>query len=58
MSDAKASATDIFSVALCSQCQQPFSPFATRDVRHAVPCGHVFCKDCLDKVESEQKSGK
>ena len=58
MSDAKASNQDVFSIAVCSQCQQPFPPSTTRDVRHAVPCGHVFCNDCLDRVETEQKSGK
>ena len=58
MSDAKAPSKDIFSIALCSQCLQPFSPSSTRDVRHAVPCGHVFCKECVNKVEAAQPSGK
>ena len=44
MSDAKASATDILSIAICSQCLQPFAPSAARDVRHAVPCGHMFAR--------------
>ena len=57
MSDAKTPITDIFSIAICSQCMQQFSPSATRDARHAVPCGHVFCRDCVRKVEAEQKSG-
>ena len=58
MSDAKASSQDIFSIALCSQCLQEFTPSVSRDVFHAVPCGHVFCKDCMCRVEAEQKSGK
>ena len=58
MSDAKASSTDIFSISVCSQCQQSFFASEARDARHAIPCGHVFCKGCLVRVEAEQKSGK
>ena len=58
MSDGKAPHRGIFDVNLCSQCMQPFSQSAPCDARHAVPCGHIFCKDCLGQVESEQKSGR
>ena len=58
MRSAKVPIQDIFNFNVCSQCLLPFPPSVTRDVRHAVPCGHVFCKDCLGKVEAEQKSGK
>ena len=58
MSETKASSRDIFDFNVCSQCLQPFAPSASRGARHAVPCGHVFCKDCLVKVEAEQKDGK
>ena len=58
MSDAKASSLGNFDFNVCSQCIQPFATSSTRDIRHAVPCGHVFCKDCLAKVEVEQKTGK
>ena len=49
---------DIFSFNVCSQCLEPFTCSASRDVRHAIPCGHVFCKACLDAVETEQRFGK
>ena len=58
MSDAKAAGQDIFDFNVCSQCMQSFASSATRDVRHAVPCGHVFCRDCMGRVETEQKSGE
>ena len=58
MSDAKVSNQDLFSFGVCSQCFHQIYRSATRDSRHAVPCGHVFCTDCLGKVETEQKSGK
>ena len=57
MSEAKAS-KDLFGIAVCSQCLQHFPKATAREARHAVPCGHVFCKDCLVKVETEQKTGK
>ena len=57
MSDAKAPGQGIFNFNVCSQCMQPLSNSATRLARHAVPCGHVFCRECLDRVQTEQKSG-
>ena len=57
MSDAKDTSQDVFSINLCSQCLQPFQKAESLDARHAVPCGHVFCKDCLRRVEEETKSG-
>ena len=56
MSDAKAPVQDIFDVNVCSQCLQPFLQSALRDARHAVPCAHVFCIDCLARVQAEQSS--
>lgn len=58
MSEAKASNQDMFNFNVCSQCARSFPRSAVRGARHAVPCGHVFCKDCVDKVEAEQKSGQ
>ena len=58
MSEAKASNKDIFNYNVCSQCLHEHSRSQSRDFRHAVPCGHVFCKDCVGRVEAEQKSGK
>ena len=57
MSEAKDATRDIFSINVCSQCQQPFASSVARDVFHAIPCAHVFCKDCLRRVEAEQKTG-
>ena len=48
---------EIFSINVCSQCRRPFDRSVTRDSRHAVPCGHVLCKDCVGRVEAEEKSG-
>ena len=58
MSEAKAPAQSPFSLAACSQCRQRIPSTEALRSRHAVPCGHVFCWSCLDKVESEQKTGK
>ena len=61
MSEANGSSQDIFTIGVCSQCLQPFPQSAARDKRdacHALPCGHVFCQECVSKAEAEQKSGK
>ena len=58
MSDAKAPIQDSFDISVCSQCTESLLQSKTRDARHAIPCGHVFCKDCLSRVEAEQKFGK
>ena len=58
MSEAKAAAQSALSLAACSQCQQRIPSTEALRSRHAVPCGHVFCWDCANRTESEQKSGK
>ena len=58
MSEAKVSLPDIFKTDACSQCARQFPPSPVSfDARHAVPCGHVLCGDCVHRVEAEQKSG-
>ena len=56
MSEAKSPKADIFSINVCSQCLHVFQRSTMRDARHAVPCGHVLCKDCVGRIEAEQKS--
>ena len=58
MSDATDPRKGIFDLNVCSQCLQSFPRSTMREARHAVPCGHIFCKGCLVIVEAEQKSGK
>ena len=57
MSDAKVAIQDVFSINVCSQCRKAFEKPGLRGARHAVPCGHVFCTDCLGRAEAEQKLG-
>ena len=57
MSEAKTSSEGSFNINACSQCLQLLFHSTESDVRHAVPCGHVFCKGCLGRVDEEQKLG-
>ena len=43
---------------VCTQCEQPIPRSDTLQTRHAVPCGHVICKACLQTLANEQKSSK
>lgn len=43
------------SLSLCTQCNRIIPRTDTRQCRHAVPCGHIVCSDCIGGIESEQK---
>ena len=58
MSEALESVGGFFSVCACSQCRRHIPHSETRLTRHAIPCGHVFCKGCVGITEAEEKSGR
>ena len=40
----------------CSQCGADLAHPGFPEARHAIPCGHVVCKTCVDRVEGEFKA--
>ncbi|KAM6495031.1 hypothetical protein JOM56_009654 [Amanita muscaria] len=34
----------------CDVCLEPYSQHSIARSPHALPCGHVFCKQCLDSI--------
>ncbi|KAF9447367.1 hypothetical protein P691DRAFT_125680 [Macrolepiota fuliginosa MF-IS2] len=35
----------------CDVCLEPYASDSSPQAPHAIPCGHIFCKVCLDTVE-------
>ena len=57
MSEASPAATLTLDIYACSQCRTAIPRSATRQSRHAVPCGHLICSACVGTINSESKNG-
>ena len=58
MSDATPPEQVSIDLSFCTSCSARIGLAGVTLSRHAMPCGHVLCKDCVSRIEGEQKTGR
>ena len=58
MSSANAGAQRVSLINKCVQCSMTIVPELSRRACHAIPCGHVVCSECCERLLFEEKSGE